>query len=217
VAYTPDDDAGTGIAREDVPEPVANFVVAPLSPSTDDTVRPYDFSFDPARVGIATREWDFGDGITSSEACPPHRYEADGQYEVTLRVTTPDGRSDTATRLVRVTTHDVSIVGVQVPEGAGAGQTIVVAARVASARYPEMVQVELLRSAGDGDGAFESVDLLTQPVPAEAEVEFAFRYAVTEGDAAVGSLVFRAVASIVGAADTTPADNSFTATPTIVH
>ena len=217
MAYTPDDDAGTGIAREDVPEPVANFVVAPLSPSTDDTVRPYDFSFDPARVGIATREWDFGDGTTSSDACPPHRYEADGQYVVTLRVTTPDGRSDTAERLVRVTTHDVSIIAVQVPERAGAGQTIVVAVRVASARYPEMVQVELLRSAREGDGAFESVDLLTQPVPAQGEIEFAFRYAVTEGDTAVGSIVFRAVASIVGAADTTPADNSFTAPPTIVH
>lgn len=215
MAYTPDDDAGTGIAREDVPEPVANFVVAPLSPSTDDTVRPYDFSFDPARVGIATREWDFGDGSTSSEACPPHRYEADGQYEVTLRVTTPDGRSDTAMRLVRVTTHDVAIVRVQVPEQAAAGESIVVAARVASARYPEMVQVELLRSAGGG--AFEGVHLLTQAVPAEAEVEFAFRYAVTEGDAAVGSIAFRAVASIVGAADTTPADNSLTAPPTIVR
>ena len=67
VAYAPDDDADAGIASEDVPEPVANFVVAPpLSPSTDDTVRPYDFSFDPARVGIATREWDFGDGSTST-------------------------------------------------------------------------------------------------------------------------------------------------------
>jgi PKD repeat protein len=214
VAYSPDDDADAGIAREDVPEPVANFVVAPLSPSTDDTVRPYDFSFDPARVGIAAREWDFGDGSTSTEACPPHRYEADGQYVVTLRVTTQDGRSDTATRLVRVTTHDVSIAGMEVPEQASAGETVVVAARVASVQYPEMVQVELLRSAGGG--AFEGVDLLTQAVPAEAEIEFAFRYAVTEGDAAVGSIVFRAVASIVGAADTTPADNTFTAPPTIV-
>jgi PKD repeat protein len=215
VAYPRDDDPDAGLTSEDVPEPVANFVVAPLSPSTDDTVRPYDFSFDPARVGIATREWDFGDGSTSSEACPPHRYEADGQYIVTLRVTTQDGRSDTATRLVRVMTHDVAIAGVDAPEQAAAGDAVAVAVRVASAQYPEMVQVELLRSA-DG-GSFERVDLLTQAVPAEAEVEFAFRYAVTEGDAAVGSIVFRAVASIVGVADTTPADNSFTAPTTIVH
>jgi len=215
VAYPRDDDPDADLTSEDVPEPVANFVVAPLSPSTEDTVRPYDYSFDPARVGIATRAWDFGDGSTSSDACPPHRYEADGQYVVTLRVTTQDGRSDTATRLVRVMTHDVSIAGVDVPEQAAAGETVVVAARVASAHYPEMVQVELLRSA-DG-GSFERVDLLTQPVPAEAEIEFGFRYAVTEGDAVVGSIVFRAVASIVGAADTTPADNSFTAPPTIVH
>ena len=86
---------------------------------------------------------------------------------------------------------------------------------VASAHYPEMVQVELLRTV-DG-GSFERVDLLTQPVPAQAEIEFGFRYAVTEGDAAAGSIVFRALASIVGAADATPADNSFTAPPTTVH
>ena len=215
MAYTPDDDADAGIASEDVPEPVANFVVAPLSPSTDDTVRPYDFSFDPARVGIATREWDFGDGSTSTEACPPHSFEADGQYVVTLRVTTQDGRSNTATRLVRVMTHDVAIAGVDAPEQAAAGDAVAVAVRVASAHYPEMVQVELLR--GVDGGSFERVDLLTQPVPAEAEIEFGFRYAVTEGDAAVGSIVFRAVASIVGAADATPADNSFTAPPTTVH
>ena len=97
VAYPRDDDPDAGITSEDVPEPVANFVVAPLSPSTDDTIRPYD-SFDPARVGIAAREWNFGDGTVSTEACPPHQYDADGQYVVTLRVTTPDGRSDTATR-----------------------------------------------------------------------------------------------------------------------
>jgi PKD repeat protein len=215
VAYPSDDDPTAGISREDVPEPVANFVVAPLSPSTDDTVRPYDFSFDPARVGIATRQWDFGDGTTSTDACPPHRYDADGQYVMTLRVTTLDGRSDTATRLVRVTTHDVSIAGAEVPETAAGGETIAVAVRIASARYPEMVQVELLRSAGGG--AFERVDLLTQPVPAHSEVTFSFEYQVSKGDAAVGSIAFQALASIVGASDITPADNRFTAPPTIVH
>jgi PKD repeat protein len=214
VAYSPDDDPTTGSSPEDVPEPVANFVVAPLSPSTHDIVRPYDFSFDPARVGIATREWDFGDGTTSTDACPPHRYDEDGQYVVTLRVTTTDARSDTATRLVRVTTHDVSIAGADVPQAAPPGETVTVAVRVASARYPELVQVELLRSA-DG-GAFERIDLLTHAVPAQGGTEFTFSYLVSEADAAVGSIVFQAVASIVGAADATPDDNSFTAEPTIV-
>lgn len=214
MAYPSDDDPTTGISPEDVPEPVANFVVAPLSPSTDDAVRPYDFSFDPARVGIATREWDFGDGTTSTDACPPHRYAEDGQYVVSLRVTTTDGRSDAATRLVRVTTHDVSITGADVPQAAAAGETITLAVHVVSVRYPEMVQVELLRSAGGG--AFERVDLLTHAVPPKGETEFTFWYAVSEGDAAVGSIVFQAVASIVGAADATPDDNTFTAEPTIV-
>lgn len=214
VADPSDDDPTSGSSPDDVPEPVANFVVAPLSPSTDDTVRPYDFSFDPARVGIAIRKWDFGDGTTSTDACPPHRYDEDGQYVVTLRVTTTDGRSGVATRLVRVTTHDVSIAGADVPQGALPRETITVAVRVASARYPEMVQVELLRSVGGG--AFERVDLLTQAVPAQGGTEFTFWYPVTEADAAVRSIVFQAVASIVGAADATPDDNIFTAEPTIV-
>ena len=92
MAYTPDDDADAGIASEDVPEPVANFVVAPLSPSTDDTVG-RTTSLRPGARG-SRREWNFGDGSTSTEACPPHSFEADGQY-VTLRVTTQDGRSNT--------------------------------------------------------------------------------------------------------------------------
>ncbi len=196
------------------PEPVASFVVAPLSPSTGDTVRPYDFSYDPARVGIAAREWDFGDGTTSSEACPPHRFGADGQYLMALRVTTYDGRVAAATRLVRVTTHDVSIVGVDAPAAAAAGETVPVVVTVASPRYPEMVQVELQRSSGGGP--YERVDLLTQGVPSEEGTEFEFCYPVTEGDRAVGSVTFRALASIVGAADSTPDDNSFTAPPTSI-
>ena len=135
VAYTPDDDADAGIASEDVPEPVANFVVAPLSPSTDDTVQPYDFSFDPARGDRGG--WDFGDSSTSTEACPPHSFEADGQYVVTLRVTTQDRRSNTATRLVRVMTHDVAIAGIDAPSRPAGRRR---RGAVASAHYPEMVQ-----------------------------------------------------------------------------
>ena len=131
---------------------------------------------------------------------------------MTLRVTTYDGRVAAATRLVRVTTHDVSIVGVDAP--AAAGETVPVVVTVASPRYPEMVQVELQRSSGGGP--FERVDLLTQGVPSEEGTEFEFCYPVTEGDRAVGSVTFRALASIVGAADSTPDDNSFTAPPTSI-
>jgi PKD repeat protein len=212
VAPFPDDglpeDAGA------VPQPVASFVVAPLSPSTGDVVRPYDFSFDPARVGIASREWDFGDGTTSSEVCPSHRFETDGHYVVGLRVTTHDGRTGAATKLVRVSTHDVSIVGIDVPSELAAGQTVPVVVTVTSSRYPELVQIELQRSAGEGP--YERVDLLTHGVPAQERTEFAFWYPVSDADRAVGSVRFRAVASIVGAADSSPADNSVTAEPTLV-
>jgi PKD repeat protein len=212
VAPLPDD--GLSEHAEVVPEPVASFVVAPLSPSTDDIVRPYDFSFDPARVGIAAREWDFGDGTTSAEVCPSHRFETDGHYAVGLRVTTHDGRTSSATKLVRVSTHDVSIVGIDAPSELAAGETVPVVVTVTSSRYPEMVQIELQRSAGEGP--YERVDLLTQAVPAQERTEFAFSYPVSDSDRAVGSVRFRAVASIVGAADSSPADNSLTAEPTLV-
>ncbi|MCB9028041.1 MAG: PKD domain-containing protein [Bacteroidales bacterium] len=40
--------------------------------------------------------WDFGDGTTSTEENPYHRYESPGSYTVTLLVTTSDGCIDSA-------------------------------------------------------------------------------------------------------------------------
>jgi PKD repeat protein len=65
-------------------------------------VRLYDFSYDPGGVGISIRNWEFGDGDTSTKVSPRHRFEADGTYDVCLTVTTFDGRKTTITRTVRV-------------------------------------------------------------------------------------------------------------------
>ena len=46
---------------------------------------------------IASREWSFGDGSTSTQANPSHTYAAAGQYTVSLRVTDDDGAQDTQT------------------------------------------------------------------------------------------------------------------------
>lgn len=46
---------------------------------------------------LATYEWDFGDGTTSSDANPSHTYSAAGTYPVTLTVTDNDGVSHTST------------------------------------------------------------------------------------------------------------------------
>jgi hypothetical protein len=41
--------------------------------------------------------WNFGDGSTSSEQSPWHKYESEGTYRVTLTVTSKDGCTDSST------------------------------------------------------------------------------------------------------------------------
>jgi hypothetical protein len=45
-----------------------------------------------------SHEWDFGDGVTSTEAYPQHVYKSSGSYTVTLTVTDDKGNTDTETR-----------------------------------------------------------------------------------------------------------------------
>jgi PKD repeat protein len=47
-------------------------------------------------------QWNFGDGGTSEEAEPTHRYPAEGTYLVTLIVTDNDGATDESTAHVDV-------------------------------------------------------------------------------------------------------------------
>jgi len=46
---------------------------------------------DRSRGEITARNWDFGDGKTSSEQHPIHRYAEAGEYIVTLTITGPKG------------------------------------------------------------------------------------------------------------------------------
>lgn len=84
------------------PQPIAEFTVSPLRPSTEDAVQFVDCSHDPGARGIAWRAWDFGDGETSVGASPSHRYASDGSYEVTLTLATYDGRVVRHSQGVRV-------------------------------------------------------------------------------------------------------------------
>ncbi len=62
------------------------------------------FQFFSNTVGDAMWSWNFGDGGTSTEKNPTHKYEADGSYLVTLNVTNQYGcmDSDTLDRLIKV-------------------------------------------------------------------------------------------------------------------
>ncbi len=90
---------GTITLLPDVNEPpLAAFEFFPESPSTRDTIQFTDTSTDPDGEIVAW-QWDFGDGTTSTQQNPTHRYEEGGVYTVTLTVT--DDRGGESTTKVR--------------------------------------------------------------------------------------------------------------------
>lgn len=198
------------------PAPHAEFSQSPPDPSMYEVVAFFDQSFDPAQVGIQSQAWKFGDGATATGCCPQHRYATDGDYPVDLTVTTADGRTDTIRHVAHVKTHDVGIAKIAAPQSANVGQTKQVQVSVFDLRYPETVQVQLLKSV---PGGFELVGTLIQSLSPRAKNQttpYSFNYTFTPDDGSVGKVTFKAVATIVGARDALPADNEAIATPTKV-
>jgi len=199
------------------PPPVAEFTPYPWDPSTYDTVGMNNLSYDPGCYDCGlSASWDFGDGSTSTEWNPSHRYAADGDYTISLTVTTGDGRSNSTTRSVQVSTHDVAIYKFTVPQSARADQTRTITVAVNNTRYPEQVEVQLYRSTV---GGWEWVGTLQQYVPVRPSnrtTNFVFSYTFTAQDAQLGRINFRAVAVIVGARDALPTNNEAISLPTKV-
>lgn len=81
--------------------PIAGFVYSPSAPTTADSISFTDSSTD-ADGTIATWEWDFGDGNTSTLQNPTHSFASPGTYTVTLTVTDDGGASDTDTATITV-------------------------------------------------------------------------------------------------------------------
>jgi parallel beta-helix repeat protein len=72
--------------------PIALFNYQPSNPTFNDTIQFFDVSNELDGV-IEERLWDFGDGASSTERSPFHRYSNEGKYTVTLIVTDNDGAS----------------------------------------------------------------------------------------------------------------------------
>lgn len=84
-------------------KPTAAFTFTPSAPTVEDTVRFVDESTDPdGPDDVISWAWAFGDGTTSDERNPQHRYAANGAYDVSLTVTDSAGHQDTATKRVVV-------------------------------------------------------------------------------------------------------------------
>ena len=124
---------------------MVGFYYFPADPSIFDTIQFYDQSYDPGGNGFSSEWWDFGDGESATGRYPKHRYPVDGSYRLTLTVSTRDGRTASTSRDVLVRTHDVTVASVTAPQTAGVGQTRAVTVGLTNGRYPETVQVVLLK------------------------------------------------------------------------
>ncbi|MEV0805681.1 PKD domain-containing protein [Micromonospora sp. NPDC050200] len=201
------------------PDPTVEFYHYPSDLSSYDQVSLSSSAYDPAGAGIASFAWDFGDGTTSTEAYPVHRFPGDGDWTVRLSVRTLDGRTASVTHVVPVRTHDVAVVKLNVPSTARVGQTIGVTVQVQNTRYDETVRVDLERS---GPTGYASVGSSTRPVPATGTgtgktTRFDIDYTVTADDLAIGKVSFRVVAELVDARDALPYDNELRSAPVKVN
>ncbi len=202
-----------------VPPPEAYFGYYPYDPTVFDNVYFYNNSWDPAEIGIQSVLWNFGDGTTSTDWSPSHRYAADGNYTVKLTVTTPDGRTASTTGTVQVKTHDVAITKFTVPQSAAAGQTRQLVVGLNSKRFPEQVRVEFYKSVSGGYAYLGYQDQSVPVRPSNRTTDFQFSYTFTKDDAVMGKVTFRAVATILPyyeIRDAWPADNESIAPPTKV-
>ena len=105
VTLTVTDDGGaTDVSSQDV------TATSPAAPPSNEAPRAeFDVDCDDLRCSftdrstdqdgsVASRQWDFGDGASSTQRNPSHSYASPGQYDVTLVVTDNDGAEDSRTR-----------------------------------------------------------------------------------------------------------------------
>lgn len=84
--------------------PVAAFDVSSAELSASFTDRSLDNGM------ITSRQWNFGDGQSSSVANPTHDYAADGTYAVTLNVTDDEGKSASVSKNVTVAADGITVL-----------------------------------------------------------------------------------------------------------
>lgn len=107
LAVTDNSGLSDSIAQEiqvmEVPNqpPIADFSFSPSEPTAQDAIQFIDMSSDSDGT-IVSRDWDFGDGSSSTNQNPVHKYADDGAYTVSLTVTDDDGVTDTTSKAIVV-------------------------------------------------------------------------------------------------------------------
>jgi len=105
-----DDDGASASTSQSIEvvnrSPQADFSFTPSDPCILDEVHFTDRSTDPDG-DIVSWHWDFGDGATSDERNPTHRYEREGTFTVELVVTDNDGLTDETSQTIVVEHKDL--------------------------------------------------------------------------------------------------------------
>lgn len=124
--------------------PSADFSYTPQDPYAGQDIEFTDESSD-ADGSVASWSWDFGDGTTSIEKNPTHRYSDPGTYTVTLTVEDDDGETDSDTASISV---DPTPPGVNVDP---------IALFTCSSEHPQVGEsVQMTDSSTDPDGTIEA-------------------------------------------------------------
>ena len=93
--YQPGQPSTTGLSVQNINQILiySNFPVAAFSANTTSGYSPLSvgFSDESTGTGITSRQWNFGDGGTSSLQNPVHTYPSAGNYTVTLTVINAQG------------------------------------------------------------------------------------------------------------------------------
>ena len=92
-------------------KPVANFTMP-----GGKLVAPAEVAFNNTSLKAETYAWDFGDGGTSTEASPVHRYSHSGNYTVVLKAT-KGSKTVTRKQMIQVTAPERCLVEIETDFG----------------------------------------------------------------------------------------------------
>ena len=145
-----------------------------------------------------------------------HRFVRDGDYTVTITVTARGGRTNSATKSVRVRTHDVTIVSLADPGKGRVGKQSTITVGIGNTRYPETVQVDLFKITPQGDVLVGTSVGAVGVMKLKKTADLSFDYVFTSDDATLGKLPFKAVATIQGARDAVNSDDTQISAPTLI-
>jgi PKD repeat protein/photosystem II stability/assembly factor-like uncharacterized protein len=82
-------------------QPTADFIFSPLHPVNHEEIKFTDKSSDPENKSL-TYLWDFGDGHTSNQQNPTHKYDQTGEYTIELTITDDEQASVTKSTRIMV-------------------------------------------------------------------------------------------------------------------